>query len=232
MNAAPPVPQPQTRPQTLKHTQTARSVNDLYPCTLTHSEYHDAEEWLGLEDDEENRTGLESEVLGGRESESQHDDGKGRKLVEFTLHDPENPREWSTLYKSWITLVLGMLALSSSLGSSIIAPAQPAIAAYIGASSEVTVLCVSLYILGFAFGPLLWAPISEIWGRRVSMIPAMLCLGLFSIGTATSKNAASVFITRFFGGLFGSAPVSNVSAALGDIWYVSLDNPLASRAHE
>jgi MFS family permease len=50
------------------------------------------------------------------------------------------------------------------------------------------------------------------------MLPAMFCLGLFSIGTAASKNAASVFITRFFGGVFGSAPVSNVSAALGDIW--------------
>ena len=50
------------------------------------------------------------------------------------------------------------------------------------------------------------------------MLPAMFCLGLFSIGTATGKNAATIFITRFLGGLFGSAPVSNVSAALGDLW--------------
>ena len=50
------------------------------------------------------------------------------------------------------------------------------------------------------------------------MLPAMFGLGLFSIGTATSKNAAAIFITRFFGGVFGSAPVSNVSAALGDLW--------------
>lgn len=50
------------------------------------------------------------------------------------------------------------------------------------------------------------------------MLPALFCLGLFSIGTATSRSAASVIITRFFGGVFGSAPVSNVSAALGDIW--------------
>jgi MFS family permease len=50
------------------------------------------------------------------------------------------------------------------------------------------------------------------------MLPAMFCLGLFSIGTATSKNAQSVFVTRFFSGLFGSAAVSNVNAALGDIW--------------
>lgn len=50
------------------------------------------------------------------------------------------------------------------------------------------------------------------------MLPAMFCLGLFSIGTATSKNAQSIFMTRFFGGIFGSAPVANVSAALGDLW--------------
>ena len=46
----------------------------------------------------------------------------------------------------------------------------------------------------------------------------MVALALFSIGTAVSKNAQSVFITRFFSGVFGSAPVSNVSAALGDMW--------------
>lgn len=50
------------------------------------------------------------------------------------------------------------------------------------------------------------------------MLPAMLCLVLFSIGTATSTNSAAIYLTRFFAGVFGSAPVSNVAAALGDIW--------------
>lgn len=72
--------------------------------------------------------------------------------------------------------------------------------------------------LGFALGPLLWAPISEVYGRKVSLLPAMVVFGLFSIGTAVSKNAASIFITRFFAGVFGSAPVSNVGAALGDFY--------------
>ena len=143
---------------------------------------------------------------------------KERYLVDWDKNDPENPRNWSNSYKSWLTFQLGMLALAASLGSSIISPAEDSISTYIGVSREVTVLCISFYILGFAFGPLLWAPISEVWGRKWSLLPAVFCLGLFSIGTATSKNAVSIFITRFFGGLFGSAPVSNVSAALGDIW--------------
>lgn len=60
--------------------------------------------------------------------------------------DSANPRNWSAGYKSWITFQLGMLALAASLGSSIIAPGEDAIAEYVGVSSEVTVLAISLYM--------------------------------------------------------------------------------------
>lgn len=72
---------------------------------------------------------------------------------------------------------------------------------------------------------MIWAPISEVYGRRMGMLPAIFVLGLFSIGTATSKNAESIFLTRFFGGIFASAPISNVPAALGDLF------PPASRGN-
>jgi MFS family permease len=75
-----------------------------------------------------------------------------------------------------------------------------------------------LISLGFVLGPIVWAPISEIWGRRVSILPAVFCQAIFCIGTGASKNAASIFVTRFFAGFFGAAPVSNVTAALGDMW--------------
>jgi len=139
-------------------------------------------------------------------------------LVGWEPGEQANPMNWATTYKSWITFQLGMLALAASLGSSIISPAEADIAAYTGISAEVAVLVISLYIVGFAVGPLLWAPISEIWGRRLSMLPAMVGLGLFSIGVAVGQNAQTIIICRFFSGVFGSAPVSNVSAALGDIW--------------
>lgn len=140
-------------------------------------------------------------------------------LVDWEPRETANPKNWSNAYKAWITFQLGMLALAGSIASSIISPAEAQISTYTKVSQEVTVLTISLYILGFAFGPLCWAPISEVWGRKVSMLPALFCLGLFSIGTATSKNFAGIAITRFFGGLFGSAPISNVSAALGDIYH-------------
>ena len=87
---------------------------------------------------------------------------KEKIVVGWDENDPENPKCWSTGYKSWLTFQLGMLALAASLGSSIISPAEDAISSAFGVSHEVTVLCISFYIIGFAFGPLLWAPISEV----------------------------------------------------------------------
>lgn len=138
--------------------------------------------------------------------------------VSWEIGEPANPRNWSKAYKWWLTIQLDLLALTASLGSSIIAPSEQAITVEFRTPVEVSVLCISLYILGFAIGPLLWAPISEIWGRKWGILPAMAGLGLFSIGTATSTSIQSILVTRLFAGVCGSAPVSNVSAALGDIW--------------
>lgn len=145
-------------------------------------------------------------------------DDKLAYLVKWDDGEKENPYNFTTARKSWITFQLGMLALTASLASSITGPAQSAIAKEFHVSVEATVLTISLYVLGFAIGPSFWGPISETYGRQVSLLPAVFCLGLWSIGTAVSQNAASVFITRFFGGLFGSGPVANVAAALGDMY--------------
>lgn len=75
-------------------------------------------------------------------------EGKATDLnrVGWEKNDAENPRNWSVTYKCWITFQLGMLALAASLGSSITAPAQNAIAEYVGVSPGVAVLSISLYM--------------------------------------------------------------------------------------
>lgn len=94
-------------------------------------------------------------------------------IVKWADGDPENPYNWGTLYKSWVTLQLSMLALSASATSSMIAPANRIVAAYVGVSETVAVLNVSLFVyvhlsiilkewytkisrIGFCVGPLLW----------------------------------------------------------------------------
>jgi len=54
--------------------------------------------------------------------------------------------------------------------------------------------------IGLALGPLLWSPLSDIYGRR-------------TIGTAVSKTYASYMTARFFQGL-GACPGGTVGMAI------------------
>jgi hypothetical protein len=71
---------------------------------------------------------------------------KDPNLVDWEENDKDNPRNWSNGYKAWLTFQLAMLALAASMGSSIISPAENDISETVGVSSEVTVLCISLYM--------------------------------------------------------------------------------------
>jgi len=67
-------------------------------------------------------------------------------LVDWEPNDKDDPRNWSTSFKTWCTVQLSMMALAASIGSSIIAPGESTIAAYTDVTSEATVLVVSLYM--------------------------------------------------------------------------------------
>ncbi|KJY01586.1 bicyclomycin resistance protein [Zymoseptoria brevis] len=171
------------------------------------------------DDDQATEDNTEDSTEPGERTATDAPDGKDEAFrVSFEKGDPDDPHNWSGFYKAKITALLGFLALAGSIGSSIISPGSDEIVEEFNISQEVAVLTVSLYVLGFALGPMMWAPISEVYGRKWSMLPALVGLGLFSIGSALSPNAQSLFITRFFAGLFGSAPISNVTAALGDMY--------------
>ena len=58
-------------------------------------------------------------------------------------------------------LVVSLITLSVSFLSSAYSAGIPEIEKELGGSAEVNILGVSLFVLGFAFGPFLWAPFSS-----------------------------------------------------------------------
>jgi MFS family permease len=56
------------------------------------------------------------------------------------------------------------------------------------------------------------------YGRRPAVLIPYFIAACFSFATATAKDIQTILITRFFAGLFGSAPVTNTGGVLGDIW--------------
>ena len=82
--------------------------------------------------------------------------------------------------------------------------------------SQCPVFCCLMISLGL--GPLVWAPLSEVYGRKPAVLIPYFVAAIFSFGSATAKDTQTLMITRFFTGFFGSAPVTNTGGVLGDIW--------------
>jgi MFS family permease len=83
---------------------------------------------------------------------------------------------------------------------------------------EVSTLGTTLLLFGLGLGPLVWAPLSELYGRKPAVLAPYFIAAIMSFGTATAKDLQTIMLTRFFTGFFGSAPVTNTGGVLSDIW--------------
>ena len=71
-----------------------------------------------------------------------------RVLVQFKAGEKEDPKEWGSLYKAFLVAQLSLLAMTGSIGSSIIAPSEQQLADEFHTNLELTVLTVALFVLG------------------------------------------------------------------------------------
>lgn len=102
--------------------------------------------------------------------------------------------------------------------SSAYAPGAKATGQQFHVSETVSLLGISLFCLGLAFGPMIGAPLSETAGRLIVYRLGLPIATLFLIGAATSKNIASEVICRFFAGVFGSPALSVGGGTMADMW--------------
>lgn len=63
-------------------------------------------------------------------------------------------------------------------------------------------------VLGYVFGPLLWGPLSERYGRKNIFLVAFVPYIGFQIGCALSPNVGALLVFRFLGGVFASSPLT------------------------
>ncbi|KAL2010180.1 hypothetical protein VTN00DRAFT_5987 [Thermoascus crustaceus] len=144
---------------------------------------------------------------------------KEEYVVEFDgPNDPLHPQNWTFKRKIATSLMLAWTTLISSFTSSIFSTATTNIAAIYHVSTEVGVLGLSLYVLGFATGPIVWAPLSELRGRRLPILIAMFGFTVFQFAVATAKDLQTIMICRFFGGFFGACPIAVVAAVFSDMF--------------
>ncbi|KAK9322003.1 putative bicyclomycin resistance protein [Lipomyces orientalis] len=140
-------------------------------------------------------------------------------VVEFDgVDDPEHPYNWRLRVKLCISLLVCFGTFTASFNSAVFSPGINGASKAFGVSSQVGALGTTLYVLGFASGPLIWAPASELIGRRWPLIVGILGDSIFTIASAVAKDIQTLIICRFFAGLFGASQLSVVPAVLSDIY--------------
>ncbi|KAJ5183461.1 hypothetical protein N7492_001077 [Penicillium capsulatum] len=139
--------------------------------------------------------------------------------VEFEgIDDPMHPYNWKTSVKLFTSTLVCSGTFIGALTSAIFAPGSNSISKEFGVGSEVGKLGTTLYVLGFASGPLFWAPWSELRGRKWPLTIAMLGGGVFTIASAVGKDIQTVIICRFFAGMCGASQFTVVPGVLSDVY--------------
>ncbi|KAI0818836.1 MFS general substrate transporter [Irpex lacteus] len=139
-------------------------------------------------------------------------------VVDWDDHDPENPFNWTKGRRWLITIQLALGTWTVSFCSSSYTGGLALMMKELHMSREVAILGVSLYVLGFGLGPLVFAPTSEVYGRRIVFLSTYSVFTLMHLGGALGHNAATILSTRFLAGIFGSSPLTNASGVLSDMW--------------
>ncbi|KAI1386723.1 MFS general substrate transporter [Hypoxylon trugodes] len=161
----------------------------------------------------------EQDVETGLDNRDTNADEKDPNVVDWDgPNDQENPMNW-TDKKKWLNIcILSIMTIVTPLGSSMFAPGIPRILVeFHETSSTVATFLVSVYILGFAFGPLLIAPLSEVLGRRPLYVYGNILFVIFSVGAALANSIGMLFAFRLLMGLAGSVPITIGSGSIADL---------------
>ncbi|KAF4966186.1 hypothetical protein FSARC_6070 [Fusarium sarcochroum] len=145
----------------------------------------------------------------------------GSILVDWYYSDDnENPHNWTNNRRLGVSLIICFYTFVVYTSSAIYTSSTEGVMRAFGVSQLKASLGLSIYVLGYGIGPLVFSPLSEIprIGRNPVYIVTMFLFVIISIPTAVVKNYPGLMVLRFLQGFFGSPCLASGGASLGDIY--------------
>jgi multidrug resistance protein len=140
------------------------------------------------------------------------------ELVTFKVDDPDNPKNWKKAYKWYVTMCVAITCFVVAFNSAVVTADLEGVQHTFHVSEEVSLLTITLFVMGFGIGPMAFAPLSEICGRRPIYAVTLAIAVIFTIPGAVAQNIGTLLVTRFIAGIAFSAPMSLVGGTLVDLW--------------
>ncbi|PSN60876.1 MFS general substrate transporter [Corynespora cassiicola Philippines] len=133
--------------------------------------------------------------------------------------DHNNPQDWNKLRKWTATLILSGFAFLQPLTETMLAPVEKQLSEDLRITRAYDwLLCNSLILIGVGLGPLILAPLSEIYGRKPPLIGGSILFLIWNTACGASKNLEMMLAFRLLSG-FGACVADAIAGGLlGDLW--------------
>ncbi|KAF2170391.1 hypothetical protein M409DRAFT_64149 [Zasmidium cellare ATCC 36951] len=138
--------------------------------------------------------------------------------VDFATDNTENPKNWSSTRKCYLTGVAILMVMNATFASSAPTGVIQGISDDLKVSVEAAGLVTTLFLLGYCAGPLFWAPLSEFYGRRWIFYITFTLYVTLNFLCAFTPDFGGLLAGRFLTGTAASAILSNGPGLISDIW--------------
>lgn len=144
--------------------------------------------------------------------------GDSRELLRFDEEDRMNPRQWSYAAKMRNIATIAAMSILSPLASSMFTPGIENIAEDLNTTAPTVIGCTTGFVIMLGIGPLLLAPLSETYGRRIMYMVCFSMFTLLQIPSALSPNIETLIAMRTMSGFFGSVGIANGGGSISDMF--------------
>ncbi|KIW01717.1 uncharacterized protein PV09_06894 [Verruconis gallopava] len=134
-------------------------------------------------------------------------------------NDEDNPQNWSTLKKCFTFGEICLLTFTIYSASAIVTPAEPTFEEKFGLSGQVSALSLSMYVIGYGIGPLVFSPMSEMGdvGRNIAYMGSFVVFIIMTAVGSGVNNYPGIVVVRFIQGFFGGPVLAMGAASAQDI---------------
>ncbi|VUC24339.1 unnamed protein product [Clonostachys rosea] len=120
--------------------------------------------------------------------------------------------------KTVILAVMSFCAFLSPISSTSVLAATPEVAREYNTTGSIINISNAGYMVFMGLSPVVWGPMSQVFGRRIITLITAVAFFLLSLGTALAPNIALFFVFRAISAFEGTAFILIGAACLGDIY--------------
>lgn len=140
---------------------------------------------------------------------------KNKKKMRISFQPVDNPDKVNTHLLSWLLAACSMIG---PFATDMYLPSFHQMAQAFGSDLAGVQMTLSSYLAGFAVMTLFYGTISDMFGRKLTMVTGFLCFSASSLGAATSDSLSMLVLWRLYQGIFAGCGMVIGMAIIRDLF--------------